>query len=221
MYAGKKLRQLRQGLDLTQTEFAEALGLSQSYYSSVEAGKRKITPKMIEKINAKWKVDQGYFKKITESQEEEYFTQLFQILPEETKMKHFGNFVLSKGGPNLIYMQKFSEDLKHESPELAELLYLLSELSTFSIDLEKISTTYIEPVFSKKEINAKNYSDYKKKNINHLGKFLHFKEVVKPVVVALRKFIEEDFPPLDAKGVLLAEEEGLNYPFMPDIKIKK
>jgi transcriptional regulator with XRE-family HTH domain len=61
MYAGKKLRKLRLSLDINQTEMAKSLGLSQSYYSAVEAGKRKITPKMIEKITATHKVDGGYF----------------------------------------------------------------------------------------------------------------------------------------------------------------
>lgn len=61
MYAGKKLRQLRLKLDINQTEMAKSLGLSQSYYSAVEAGKRKITPRMIEKISTKWKINEGYF----------------------------------------------------------------------------------------------------------------------------------------------------------------
>jgi transcriptional regulator with XRE-family HTH domain len=61
MYAGKKLRQLRLQLELNQTEMANSLGLSQSYYSAVEAGKRKITAKMIEKVTAKWKINDGYF----------------------------------------------------------------------------------------------------------------------------------------------------------------
>lgn len=61
MYAGKKLRQLRLQLELNQTEMAKSLGLSQSYYSAVEAGKRKITSKMIEKITIKWKINEGYF----------------------------------------------------------------------------------------------------------------------------------------------------------------
>lgn len=41
MYAGKKLRQLRLQLELNQTEMANSLGLSQSYYSAVEAGKER------------------------------------------------------------------------------------------------------------------------------------------------------------------------------------
>lgn len=61
MYAGKKLRQLRLQLDVNQEQMADSIGLSRSYYSAVELGKRKITPKMIEKIKNKWKIDEGYF----------------------------------------------------------------------------------------------------------------------------------------------------------------
>ncbi len=61
MYVGKKLRQLRLSLDINQTEMANSLDLSQSYYSAVEAGKRKISKKMIEKITEKYKLNEGYF----------------------------------------------------------------------------------------------------------------------------------------------------------------
>ena len=61
MYVGKKLKQLRLSLELNQTEMSNALSLSQSYYSAVEAGKRKITQKMITNIIEKWNIDSNYF----------------------------------------------------------------------------------------------------------------------------------------------------------------
>ncbi len=61
MYAGKKLRQLRLKFDVNQTDMAESLGLSQSYYAAIETGKRKITKKMVENIKNKWGVDDAYF----------------------------------------------------------------------------------------------------------------------------------------------------------------
>ena len=53
MYAGKLLRQLRLKHDVNQEDMAVSLGLSRSYYAAVETGKRKISKKMIEKINEK------------------------------------------------------------------------------------------------------------------------------------------------------------------------
>jgi UDP-N-acetylglucosamine 1-carboxyvinyltransferase len=40
---GRKLSETRQGLGLTQAEVAERLGVSASYLSAVEAGKRNLT----------------------------------------------------------------------------------------------------------------------------------------------------------------------------------
>jgi|GEM_PF-2084758 len=61
MYAGKKLRQLRLKLDKSQDEMAVDLGVSRSYYSAIEIGKRKISKKMIDKIIEIYKIDGGYF----------------------------------------------------------------------------------------------------------------------------------------------------------------
>lgn len=61
MYAGKKLKSLRQTLDINQEDFAKAIGLSQPYYSAVESGKKPISKKMIDKIYQNWKGVAGYF----------------------------------------------------------------------------------------------------------------------------------------------------------------
>jgi transcriptional regulator with XRE-family HTH domain len=61
MYAGKKLKLLRQELDLNQSEMADKLGLSQSYYSAVERGKKKITQKLVKKVEETWNKYKGWF----------------------------------------------------------------------------------------------------------------------------------------------------------------
>lgn len=61
MYVGKKIRKLRLQLDLSQEEIAEQLGVSRSYYSAIEIGKRKITKKLLSKIKQLWNIDEGYF----------------------------------------------------------------------------------------------------------------------------------------------------------------
>lgn len=63
MYAGKQLKRLRQELDINQEEFAKAVNVSQSYYSSVEMGKKPITNKILSVIEKKWGVKQDWFTK--------------------------------------------------------------------------------------------------------------------------------------------------------------
>lgn len=64
MYAGSKLKKLRQELGLNQSQIANDLGLSQPYYSAIEGGKKKITLKVIKKIEQKWGAYQGWFDEI-------------------------------------------------------------------------------------------------------------------------------------------------------------
>ncbi len=61
MSIGKKLKQFRLGLELSQKEMSEKLGVSQPYYSSVEGDKKPLTTKMLANIKIKYKVDLYYF----------------------------------------------------------------------------------------------------------------------------------------------------------------
>lgn len=61
MYVGKKIKQLRQRLELTQEVFAQELQVSRPYYSSIESGKKEITLKMLATIKEKWGVPEYYF----------------------------------------------------------------------------------------------------------------------------------------------------------------
>jgi transcriptional regulator with XRE-family HTH domain len=63
MYVGKQLKKLRQGLDFSQEGFATAIGVSQSYYSSVERSKKPITNKILTTIAEKWGVKLDWFEK--------------------------------------------------------------------------------------------------------------------------------------------------------------
>ncbi|WP_312339529.1 helix-turn-helix transcriptional regulator [Sphingobacterium sp.] len=47
MYAGSIVKKIRQGLDVNQDEMARVLEISQSYYSSIENGKKPISDKLI------------------------------------------------------------------------------------------------------------------------------------------------------------------------------
>lgn len=54
MYGGKKIKALRLELELSQEEFANAIGVSQPYYSAIERGKKQITNKIIATIQEKF-----------------------------------------------------------------------------------------------------------------------------------------------------------------------
>ncbi|WP_149912725.1 helix-turn-helix domain-containing protein [Sphingobacterium cavernae] len=61
MYVGKKLKELRVQLDMNQTQMADTLSVSQSYYSSIEKGKKPITNRLMNMIIEKFDLDRGYF----------------------------------------------------------------------------------------------------------------------------------------------------------------
>lgn len=62
MYVGKKIKQLRNELNLNQTEISSALGISQAYYSDIERGEKKITKSLMNKVIDKWGLSVDYFK---------------------------------------------------------------------------------------------------------------------------------------------------------------
>lgn len=61
MYVGKKIKQLRVDLNLSQEEFAEKLNVSQSYFSAIERGKKQISNKMLSKVCDVFGVNRSYF----------------------------------------------------------------------------------------------------------------------------------------------------------------
>ena len=58
---GKKIKRLRQNLDLTQDEFAEKIGASRHYISTWECGKRTISTPLLFEIHMVFHVSLSYF----------------------------------------------------------------------------------------------------------------------------------------------------------------
>jgi DNA-binding XRE family transcriptional regulator len=54
MTINERLKEVREGLKLSQKAISEALGLKQSYYSEVENGKRKVTARIINSLIVKY-----------------------------------------------------------------------------------------------------------------------------------------------------------------------
>lgn len=57
IFAGPRVRRLRNGLELTQTAMAEALGISPSYLNLIERNQRPLTVQLLLKLSATFKVD--------------------------------------------------------------------------------------------------------------------------------------------------------------------
>jgi len=214
MYVGKRIKQLRKHLNLTQAEFATALGVSQAYYSVIESGKKKISTKMIQTIYKKWSIGKDILDGKSLGLENDemggiiggYGEGVYHRLSDKAKKKNFNKYLQLSGNKRLTYFFKFVEDLRIERPDLADMSYTFSELSAFSNDLENIYATYIDAALHPL-VNSgiKNYSDYKNKSIKYLEGFLQYNDSISSIVKALKVLIEKDFPPLDAKGVLNSE----------------
>lgn len=189
MYAGKKLRLLREKIGLNQIEFANSVGLSQSYYSAVEAGKRKITPKMIEKIESRWKL-KGYFSDENMGGRNE---DMVRGIDPRMALKQA---IRSNSG----YWILFNDELKHERPELAELITHLAQISRFSLELPEVDKVYFKPILDKLDLLTENsYSDYKKQAVKLLEKSLPYLQEIKPVVEILKRLIDNGKFPIPQK----------------------
>ncbi len=57
IFAGPRVRRIRNGLQLTQTAMAEALGISPSYLNLIERNQRPLTVQLLLKLASVYKVD--------------------------------------------------------------------------------------------------------------------------------------------------------------------
>ena len=59
---GERIKQIRQALSLTQTKFAERIGISTSYVAEMELGKRKVNDRIIRLISTGFDVDEHWLR---------------------------------------------------------------------------------------------------------------------------------------------------------------
>ena len=57
IFAGPKVRRLRQSLSLTQTAMAEGLGISPSYLNLIERNQRPLTVQLLLRLSSTYRVD--------------------------------------------------------------------------------------------------------------------------------------------------------------------
>lgn len=197
MYAGKKLRKLRLDLDINQTEMAESLDLSQSYYSAVEAGKRKITPKMIEKIKNKWKIDEGYFFDKKDN------SNVYLMRGKNEGVNEGVNKFMKLDALELVRrsniisekLQQVIEQIRIENPELNKLNNDIALLYDFQEFISNYMDVYLEEYWSLErpilEDNPEqfNYDQYKQKKVKILKKYLPLKPAMDEINTAIVNFL--------------------------------
>lgn len=198
MYAGKKLRQLRLQLDVNQEEMADSIGLSRSYYSAIELGKRKITPKMIEKIKNRWKIDEGYFIEKKTQKNTQKMRGIIEGVNEglnkfakldATELVRRSNIISEK-------LQQVIEQIKSENPELNKLNNDIALLYDFQEFISNYMDVYIEDYWSLErpmlEDNPEqfNYEQYKQKKVKILKKYLPLKPAMDEMSTAIVNFLK-------------------------------
>ncbi len=203
-----RLKELRNVFKLTQKQFAEVLEIKQSYYSALEIGKKSLEGSKVPKI---------LFDKMGVSPEW-FYNGVGNILNNSNGTidgvkdillnAYTDNFVkkMKKSDP---FTYKFGDDLRKERPELANLVYSVSEYASFTIDIEKVYERYLDDCLQEPQTKGyKNYFDYKNKKIKYLEQFLKYAEAIQPLIEAMRKFVCIDFPKFDEFKILDLEYQA-------------
>lgn len=196
MYVGKKIRQLRNKLDLTQNEFAIQLGISQAYYSDIERGKKPISGRILEKINKKWNIDPSYFSRV----ESENISQInskndvgvnvgvnvgVEALqkPHLEKNNSFRLFALMKGkSPFLI---------DNAEPETINIDSTLNTFFSVSMVSEHIIEHYLSPLWEISETKDIDYKEFIKKYFERLNSYKPYSKTFSDFIEAFNKFCKE------------------------------
>ena len=62
MTKGERIKQLRQTLGLTQTKFADRIGISTSYVAEMELGNKNVNDRTMRLISTEWGVDEHWLR---------------------------------------------------------------------------------------------------------------------------------------------------------------
>ncbi len=97
------------------------------------------------------------------------------------------------------YLRSFQE-VSTERPELNEIKNIVENVIIDSENLQKISKTYFDGLLNS-NIEFTDYESFKANRIANFEKLLVYKDILKPLVVALEKFVK-DFTEFDKENVI-------------------
>lgn len=193
-----KLKKIRNELRLNQHDFADKLGIKQSYYSAIERGKKEITSKVTNVllqsvgVNADWWHNSNG-------------TIFSGKLLGNPVVEVVGNKKLIDA--NFDYAVKLNEDLKHENKSLYELTKNISLLSDFEVFIEVFRNEYLNEYQEKRILsrypNAEKvtYKEYKNTVVKTLEDLKDLKEIIGMLGNSMNEFYA-DFKEYDTKNIL-------------------
>jgi transcriptional regulator with XRE-family HTH domain len=212
IYVGKDLKKLRQKIELSQEQMAEELGVSQSYYSSIESGKKPISQKMESLIVEKWPVHWIIATNKDEDKPKHYFGGIDRGYTEQP-----GAFDLAKEGGYL--KMKLTADIQANHKEVFELYNALNELDFLSrtlanflpvITLENIGnpSTYLKwkNGLANNHPLKLDYKTYQENVIGHLQSIKNHKSDIVKFRKQLLDFLSK-MRPLDIDHEIILPQE--------------
>ena len=142
MYIGKKLKQLRQSLDLNQSEMALKLAVSQPYYSSIEISKRKATKRLIEKATKEFSLPDDFFEGKDENKKELKYTKKMRGIYEGLNegvgtFNNQNSFDKTLHAYNTKLLNELPTELK-TIPDIASNIYIQCNDFKFVMEFNKI-----------------------------------------------------------------------------------
>lgn len=217
MYAGRILKKLRQDLGFNQDDMALQIGVSQSYYSSIERGKKQISKKLMEKIIRKWNLSSSFFETEKGGVSEKniggfnggilggYESSNNDVADLDEWNLHRS---INAGGndPHTkipFYLsrhisKKLILDIINRKDEISNLDNYKTTISAFQYIIENIDFYYFKPVNEAqnemyKFYDGKNfdYEGYYNSVISELQKLLKFKPAFDKLATAINEFYEE------------------------------
>jgi transcriptional regulator with XRE-family HTH domain len=217
-----RIRAVRLTLNLSQKELSQLLNVKQSYYSEVEAGKRPASAKFMSKlsdnqgVSIDWLVsgkgEMFLFDDKKESSIKLHNSGTNNSLNSDNKLS--GNLVeFNVGLEEKVYqleraVKRYSDDLRKESPELAEIMDNAFILIDFQFFIKHISKEYLDTIFTSPVNNNSyfengvfNYKRYKEDRMQNLQSIRKLGPALKELSIAIMQFYKE-FQPFDNKKIL-------------------
>lgn len=185
-----KLKIIRQALSLSQKDFADKIGIKQSYYSALELGKKDISTS---------KVLQILFDKIGVNPEWYYNSNgdIFNsanVYIRRGKAGVKAQEELSKLTHHWEYIHQFNDLLSTNYPDLLKLQSNIRELIKFQsaiglLDESKIMNTYIFGAEFFKQ--AKSFKEYKDKGLQAYKELMPYREFLSKYASMSHQFITD------------------------------
>ena len=219
MYIGKKLKMLRLSNNLTQEQLSDSLKVSQSYYSSIEKGKKPVSEKLLNMLLEIFKLDKTYFEGANEQEHDLNEVTFTRGKKEGVSEGVTLNSVSNKLGVNyslppmpdieseldkktfessLEMIKMLTIDFATSNDELSQLYRDISALNRFERVLENLDFYYFDKITTQEwsashyvTSHSIDYQSYKDSVFDELKNLEEFAKPVRKLVESIRTFYIE------------------------------